>query len=326
LPTPAPSTTSRRIELRTDVTEIVGAGLTLRTVATVCLPDPASLGPDPVVAFAFPGAGYSRGYYHFDMPGSSFGGQAGYHAEKHGWIFVACDHLGVGDSSVPDPSITTLPAVLAANGATVDHILNLLSKGTLSEDIPPVTNPLRVGIGHSMGGNLTIALQGTAPRFDGVAMLGYSAIQTVLPKPEGKGVTFTAAPGDNLDHHRDLTFRYAFHWDDVPEEIVTADVSDYPTRRGQHLPWASTTLPGCVDRMPTPGVIAAEAAAIEVPVMVAKGERDIIPDLHAEAAAFPRSRDVSLYCQPAMAHMHNFAGNRTEFWDRIAGWVAIIPR
>ena len=260
------------------------------------------------------------------MPGPSFGGQAGYHAEKHGWIFVACDHLGVGDSSVPDLSVTTLPAVLAANGATVDHILNLLAEGTLSEDFPPVNSPLRIGIGQSMGGNLTIALQGTAPRFDGVATLGYSAIQTVLPKPDGEGVTFTSAPGDNLDNHRDATLRYAFHWVDVPEEIVTADVSDYPTRRGQPPLWASTTLPGCVDRMPIPGVIATEAAAIEVPVLVAMGERDIIPDLHAEAVAFPRSRDVSLYCQPAMAHMHNFAGNRTEFWDRIAAWVAGIPR
>ena len=51
-----------------------------------------------------------------------------------------------------------------------------------------------------MGGNLTIALQGTAPRFDGVATLGYSAIQTVLPRPDGQGVTFTAAPGDNLEN------------------------------------------------------------------------------------------------------------------------------
>jgi alpha-beta hydrolase superfamily lysophospholipase len=157
-------------------------------------------------------------------------------------------------------------------------------------------------------------------------MLGYSAIQTVLPKPGGPGLTFTSAPGDNLDNNRDVILRYAFHWDDVPEEIVIADVSDYPTRRGQPPLWASTTLPACADRMAKPGVIAEEAAAIVVPVLVAMGERDIIPDLHAEAAAFPRSWDVSLYCQPAMAHMHNFAGNRTEFWDRIAAWVAAIPR
>ena len=46
-----------RIEVRTDVTQVVGAGPTLETVATVCLPDPAKMGPRPVVAFGFPGAG-----------------------------------------------------------------------------------------------------------------------------------------------------------------------------------------------------------------------------------------------------------------------------
>ena len=229
MPGSSSNSTPDPIEVRTDVTEAVGAGLTLQTVATVWLPDPARLAARPIVAFGFPGVGYNRAYYSFDMPGSSFGGQAGYHVENQGWIFIACDHLGVGDSSVPDRSVTALPAVLAANGATVDNILNLLAEGTLSEGFPRVTRPVCVGIGHSMGGNLTIALQGTAPRFDGVAMLGYSAIQTVLPKPGGPGLTFTSAPGDNLDNNRDVILRYAFHWDDVPEEIVIADVSDYPT-------------------------------------------------------------------------------------------------
>jgi hypothetical protein len=57
-------------------------------------------------------------------------------------------------------------------------------------------------------------------------------------------------------------------------------------------------------------------------VLLAIGERDIVPDLHAEAAAFPRSWDISLYRQRGMAHMHNFAGTRSRFWERIAAWVA----
>lgn len=313
------------VDVRTDVTEAVGgAAHTLETVATVISPDPVTLDPRPVVVFGFPGAGYSRHYYLFDMPGSHFGGQAGYHAQHHGWIFVACDHLGVGDSSVPDRSLTTLAAVLAANGMTVDHILNKLADGTLSAHLPPIPHPLRIGMGQSMGGNFTIALQGTAPRFDGVAILGYSAIQTVLPRADGRGVTFTSAPGDNLEGGRDAAFRYAFHWSDVPGEIVAADTTGFPTRRGSIPQWASATLPGCVDQMASPGIVATEAAAIDVPVLVAVGERDIVPELHAEAAAFPRSVDVSLYCQQGMAHMHNFAGTRTQFWERIASWVAAV--
>jgi pimeloyl-ACP methyl ester carboxylesterase len=310
------------VEVRTDVTEEVGAGLALETVATVVAPDPSTLGARAVVAFGFPGAGYSRGYYLFDMPGSRFGGQAGYHADHHGWIYVACDHLGVGGSSVPDRSLTTLPAVLAANGATVDHVLRLLAEGAVSADIPPIVDPLRIGMGQSMGGNFTIALQGSSPRFDGVAVLGYSAIQTVLPREDGGGTTFTSAPGDNLEDGRDAAFRFAFHWSDVPPDIVVADTTGFPARQGELPPWASATLPGCVDQMASRGIVAAEAAAIDVPVLLAIGERDIVPDLHAEAAAFPQSWDISLYRQRGMAHMHNFAGTRTRFWERIAAWVA----
>jgi pimeloyl-ACP methyl ester carboxylesterase len=74
--------------------------------------------------------------------------------------------------------------------------------------------------------------------------------------------------------------------------------------------------------MASRGIVAAEAAAIDVPVLLAIGERDIVPDLHAEAAAFRQSWDISLYRQRGMAHMHNFAGTRTRFWERIAAWVA----
>ncbi len=313
---------SSRVELRTDVTEAVGAGLPLETVATIVVPDVVDPGARPVIVFGFPGAGYSRGYFLFDMPTSTFGGQAGYHADRQGWIFVACDHLGVGHSSVPDSSLTTLPAVLAANRATVDHVVRLLGEGSLSEHIPPIVDPLRIGMGQSMGGNFTIALQGTTPCFDAVAILGYSAIGTVLPKADGTGVTFTSAPGDDLQDDRDAVFRYAFHWSDVPEEIAVADTQDYPVRHGRSFPWASATMPGCVDVMAVSGVVSAAAAEIEVPVLIAMGERDIVPNLHAEAAAFPRSRDVSLYCQTDMAHMHNFAVTRIQLWERIAAWVA----
>jgi alpha-beta hydrolase superfamily lysophospholipase len=317
---------SSQIDVRIDVTEAVGAGMPLEIAATVVLPDALRIGSRPVVAFGVPGAGYSKGYFLFDMPGSDFGGQAGYHADRQGWIFVASDHLGVGDSSVPDPSVSTLPAVLAAYKATIDHVLQLLAKGTLTPDLPPIADPLCIGMGQSMGGNFTIALQGTSPCFDAVAILGYSAIGTVLPKPDGSGVTFTSAPDDNLHRDRDSVFRYAFHWPDVPEEIASVDTEDYPTRGGHSFPWASTTMPGCVNVMAVRGVVAPQATAIDVPVLMAVGERDIVPDLHAEAAAFPRSRDITLYCQQEMAHMHNFAGTRLEFWERIAAWVAGVDR
>src|SRR5690606_13083275 len=89
----------RSLDLLIDVTLEADLGEPARVALTVHLPDPAKLGPNPVVCFAKPGGGYSRGYYTCDLPGPAKGAQAAWHAER-GWIFVSVDHLGVGDSSL----------------------------------------------------------------------------------------------------------------------------------------------------------------------------------------------------------------------------------
>ena len=310
------------IELQIDVTEAAGLGEPLHTAVSVVLPDPGRLREPPVVAFGFPGAGYSRGYYLFDMPGSSFGGEAGYHAAEHGWIFVACDHLGVGDSSLPDPDQLTLANVSAANGATVDRVMGLLKSGSLAPQLDPLTEPAAIGIGQSMGGCFTIYLQGSAPRFGGVAIMGYSAIHSIVPRPDGSWLTFdreSSSRPESTDRGDSLT--WAFHYLDVPEEIVKADMTDYPTRLGNLPVWGSATTPGCVRLMPKPGVVSEQAAAIEVPVFIGVGEIDIVVHPREEPAAYSRAQDVTVHIHPKMAHMHNFAGNRTQLWDRLAAWV-----
>jgi pimeloyl-ACP methyl ester carboxylesterase len=310
------------IELQIDVTEVAGLDEAVHTAVSVFVPDSDRLRSPQVVVFGFPGAGYSRGYFSFDMPGASWGGQAGYHVNKQGWVFVACDHLGVGDSSLPDVDKLTMANVTAANGATVDQVVNLLRSGSLARDIPPLENVIRIGMGQSMGGCFTIYLQGRAPRFDGVAILGFSAIHGAVPKPDGSVLTFGSDPATHFEPGRqDETLRWAFHYCDVPRDVVDADVTDYPTRRGHLPPWGSATIPGCVRRIPEPGIVAPEAAAIEVPVFVGTGEIDIVPDPRAEPSAYSSATDITVYVQPEMAHMHNFAGNRTELWDRLGAWA-----
>jgi hypothetical protein len=70
---------------------------------------------------------------------------------------------------------------------------------------------------------------------------------------------------------------WCFHYDDVPPDIVRADLTEFPTRRW-HIPqWRSATVPGLAAWVLTPGAIAAEAASILKPVLVAAGERDVVP-------------------------------------------------
>jgi hypothetical protein len=80
----------------------------------------------------------------------------------------------------------TTPYPLAwANHATVEGVLALLATGRVTAGYGAVLDPVTIGIGHSMGAHLTIVLQAHRQVFDGVGILGYSAIHTALPVPEG---------------------------------------------------------------------------------------------------------------------------------------------
>src|ERR1700674_2203326 len=102
------------IERRIDVSDATELGGPLETAVTVFAPEPGELLDPPVVLFGFPGAGYGRGYYAIEHPEFSGYNQAAHHV-AHGAVVVACDHLGVGDSSQPDPVSLTFENMAAAN-------------------------------------------------------------------------------------------------------------------------------------------------------------------------------------------------------------------
>jgi hypothetical protein len=339
---------STRVDLTVDVTDAAALGHPASTAVSVLLPD-APLSDPPVVCFAFPGGGYARGYYSFDMPGATTGGQAGFHTDR-GWVLVACDHLGVGDSTVPDdPNALTYDNVARANLATVGHVSGLLERGELLDGFAPVVGATRLGIGQSMGGCFTIVLQGQHAVFDGIAALGYSAIHTFVPSRPGTAPTAmpwmlrsagadapvllngpalvaAATSVEGADHLASAAaagehpFAWAFHFDDVPAEVIATDMAAGVDPAVALPPWRSATTPACAMFMVTPGTVASEAAAITVPVLVAVGERDVVPDPWAEPKAYQSSNDITVFVCPHMAHMHNFAGTREQFWQRIQSW------
>jgi pimeloyl-ACP methyl ester carboxylesterase len=320
------------------VSEAVGLGEPLRTRATVVLPEPDALGNPPVVCFAFPGGGYSRGYFTFDMPGAAGGGEAGWHAAR-GWVFVACDSLCVGESDTPtDAANVTLEHVAAASHAMVGEVLARLSRGTLADGFAALADPVRLGIGQSMGGAFTIVQQGQRRSFDAIGVLGFSAIQTRLWMPPGspeRSQRFvprgsSARIADLAPDELPVPQRTAadglpeiaagFHYDDVPRAIVEADLVGFPFRRGVMPEWGTAKTPLCAISLLSPGVVAPEAAVIDIPVLVGVGERDVVPDPHEEPRAYRRSPDVTVHICPRMAHMHNFASTREAFWQRLHAW------
>ena len=344
------------IEMQVDVTDAAGLDIDARTAATVFLPDAETLSDPPVVCFAFPGGGYCRRYYSFDMPDRAGRGEAGWHVAR-GWIFVACDHLGFGDSTVPDGNVLNYDNVAAGNRATVDAVMRRLESGSMLDGFPAVRDATKLGIGQSMGGCFTIVLQGQHRTFDGIASLGYSAIHTVVPsRPGTPPAVWPWIPrGSDLDHPQILNaaavsaatgptltgndsigeaaaagehpFAWAFHHDDVPPDIVAADMSASAGTAEEPLPpWRSATMPACGLYMVAPGTVALEAASITVPVLVAVGERDVVPDPWMEPKAFKSATDITVFVCPRMAHMHNFASTREVLWQRIHSWGTAVAQ
>ena len=337
-----------RVELSIDVTDAASLGETLHTRATVVLPEPKTMGAPAVVCFGFPGGGYSRRYFTFAIPGgpaSAGEGQAAWHAQR-GWVFVACDHLFVGDSDAPaDPTRLSFEVLAAANHATVTDVARRLVEGTLSPSFPPLSTSIKLGVGQSMGGALTIVQQGQHATYDGVAVLGFSASRIELWMPPGagdagvaflpRGSNVPVISRDDVGHHVSALASpdgglppatQGFHYDDVDPEIVAADMIDYPQRRGVIPEWGTANVPPCAATMTSPGVVAPEAAVISVPVFIGVGERDVVPDPWSEPAAYPRSRDVTVFVCPKMAHMHNFAGTREQMWTRLHSWGEAVAR
>jgi hypothetical protein len=344
----------KKLELRIDVTEAARLGEAAHVALTVHLPDPKSMSGNSVVCFAKPGGGYARGYYTVDLPGPAKGAQAEWHAAR-GWIFVSVDHLGVGESSLHDAMKLDFTTVAAASQAAEQELLKRLAEGTLAEGFPKIATPLKLGIGQSMGGCMTIIQQGRYHCYDGIGALGYSAAHTHPPtKPGTPPIVAPWIPRDTISRDPQMVVNMAdvshamqrpdaqlsgdamawgFHYDDVDPKIVAMDLAhfnrgihDVANQTGQAAPpWSSLTTPGAVAiACIAPGAVATEAAGITSAVLVAMGERDVLVDPRGELRAYMSSPSVDFFVCPRMGHMHNFAGTRELFWRRIETWAAWV--
>jgi pimeloyl-ACP methyl ester carboxylesterase len=325
----------RRLHFKIDVTGSARLAGRQELAATAFLPGPLPAGVAPIVMFAVPGGGYSRGYFDVHFDGFAGYSEAEHHAAR-GIVLVAFDPIGVGDSTTTALEAITFSTLADTYADAVRQVLARIAAGTLDPSLPRLERPFVVGIGQSMGGCVSILAQGRHRVFEGVAPLGYSAIHTVLPLRDAAKLAAVRAQfsfeagGDARAISVAATsavigdFVHPFHWEDVPQAILDADMATgYPLRK-INPPFGSATVPPCAVQMMSPGAVRAEAASIDVPVLVGVGERDVCPDPWAEPSAYRASRDVSVFVVPAMAHMHNFAGTRSKLWDRLADWARML--
>jgi pimeloyl-ACP methyl ester carboxylesterase len=317
-----------RKNVRIDIDTAEAKGEQLFAMVTIISPVASGVGEQPVVWFAWPGGGYNRHYFDLKLPGRHGFSEAEFHASK-GSIFVACDHIGVGDSAIPAGAFNHSD-IARTSAAVARAVIAGLRDGSLISELPAISNLFPLAIGQSYGGLLLTHLQAEHRLFKGVAMLGWSGICTMVKDVSGLGNVVPPAELEGAEALRDglnHPYRRSFHFDDVPEDIVAEDLLGYPARLGVPVPvWGTPHMPGGPNFAPErgplgPNVVTEEAAAIEVPVFIANGEIDTSPDPLAEPTAYSRSPDITTFVLPRASHMHNFAGTREILWVGLENWA-----
>lgn len=314
------------LQLTFDVTAGAAAGEYLAQAAWVFLPKrPADA---PAVLLCLAGGTYDKHYWHTEIdgyPGYSFGE----HLAAAGYIVIALDHLGVGESSDPRASARVGLELLAAGDAEVARqVREGLRNGNLIDGVSPLTVPL-VGVGHSMGACLTTMVQATTGIYDAVVLLGYAVQITNVyeQSPDAADLenrvqqTIDAAcqlagasPQDSHLFAPRSYLAHLFYAGEVPQPVIDADTalqSRTPTRAAGEV-----TTPGFVERY---------APQVNVPVFLGFGAGiDVSPNPYAEPSNYGGALDVTLHLVPKSGHCHNFASHRAALWDRIAAWVPTV--
>lgn len=301
-----------RIDIRVDVTEALSLDTHAHTAAWVYVPDSEVTHNVPIVTFAFPGGTYGRSYYDLFVPGRK-GYSFAEHLAHSGHVVVACDHIGIGDSSPFEPFTTlTKDVVVSADHATVNQILTQLRAGTLADCLDPLIDPFVIGVGHSLGGYLLTRQQARYRSFDALAVLGFSQLrQPMNPTPSSR-YDFRSQMPDPTRPPRSL-FHKRFHDERVPADVIAAD----DALAARVYPWVWEPDPWGIMDDPESGKVALE---IDVPVFLGFGSRDFSPAPRFEAQAYQKSTDITTFILPDSGHCFNFADTRELFFARLAAW------
>ena len=280
------------------------------------------------VLVCLPGGNMNRHYFDLQVPEAEPTFSFAEAMAARGYLVVAVDHLGVGDSSRPEDGWALTPALLTeANAAAVTELLTRLRAGTLAPDRGPLPGLRAIGIGHSMGAMMTVLLQAAAQPYDAVALLGFAT--RGLPQFAPPALKDIADP-DALRPQLPAIARQMFG---VPyprlggnggsgnrAEIYGSAQAD---PRGIAALKAATDnlLPVPATLSLAPGNVATEAATLAVPVFIGVGERDMTGPPEAIPASFPASPAVTLEVLPETGHSHFLFPTRGRLFQRLDDWA-----
>ena len=215
--------------LRFDITDALPAAVSLGQeawiTARVFAPPATARSARTSVIVCLHGGSYDWRYYHITGPGL-----AGYSMAEdlaaRGHVVIVPDQLGVGESSRPgDPYKATRDVAAAANHAAMTQAFGRLAEGRLHPAVPPCPDPLKVGLGHSMGAMVMLTEQARLGGYDLTALIGYTNRGAHL-EIGGKMVSLAAPFDETLPPYKRVDrarVMRSFHWEDTPAAALAAD-------------------------------------------------------------------------------------------------------
>jgi pimeloyl-ACP methyl ester carboxylesterase len=302
----------------------------LRIAGEVWAPADLTATAPAIALVCLPGGGMSRRYFDLpveDDPGRSF--SFARQMAARGFIVVALDHLGIGDSDRPaDGYALTAEIVASANANATGQVVQQLRDGSLSPAIPALPALTTLGVGHSMGAMMTVLQQAQRQQHAGIALLGFSTrgLPEYLPPQVRELARDAAAVRAKLPQLARTMFvqPYPVIKPTPQSGGIFAGKSADPRGAAAIKQVANPLLPVPAFMSMLPDNVLPEARQIAVPVFLGLGENDMAGPPHEIPASFSASRDVTLYVIAAAGHSHFLFPARVGLYERIAAWARTV--
>ena len=304
------------VELTVGVDIVASHGSDLRIRGEILLPSDTT---PSFLLVCLPGGGMNRNYFDLPTPEGEATASFANAMTAKGFAVAMLDPLGIGESSVPaDPHDLTPEMQSRALAAAVEALLQRVRTGGIT-GLAALPGIRGIGVGHSYGAALSIGIQARRRPYLGLALFGFG----VAPMPRfdrnsEHAVPDAALPVEEGRARLPQSVRAIFpkpYLDIEPTGGERAKILLHANDRLLATTAYSTMLPF---------LFQADAAAIDVPIMLAFGDRDLHGLPHENVRYYPNSNDITLLVLPETRHNHFTYTTRATLFERLARWTEIL--
>lgn len=311
--------------------------LKLRLPAGISLPGEAALEvaarvyvpaqPKPLALVCLAGGNMNGRYYDLRPEDGDESFSFALAMSGRGFIVICLDYLGLGESSKPADGHALTPDLLTqANVNATERVLKHLREGRLHPGIPALPKLRSIGVGHSMGGMMTVLQQHAARQHAAIALLGFTTrgLVTYL-SPEVKALSQT--------EQRARLQEFARRMFPQPYPIIRSSGNGaeiYGSQKAEAKGIAALKaatdclLPVTAFMSMLPDNVGPEARSIDVPVLIGVGERDMTGPPDEIPKSFTASPRVTLQVYPETGHSHFLFPARTQLFAGLTDWAATL--